>query len=461
MANSVIFLKGTAAQYASATKNANTFYYTTDDAQLYLGEIKLSNAAEIAAVVADLDTLEALVEKINGDASIVGSFRKEVADAVALINTDLGNVDDLSTENKTVVGAINEVLAAVGTGGTAAVVTMTESSSDEYAKIYTLKQGTTNIGTINIPKDMVVESGIVETKTEAGAWGEAGTYIVLTLANAASDKLYVNVGTLVDIYKAQANAAQVQLAIDSSTREISATIVAGSITATELANNAIVTAKIADGNVTKDKLSTAVQASLGLADSALQAADITTGSANGTIAVEGTDVAVAGLKSAAYTDATAYDAAGSAAAVLGTAADTKDSDTVYGVKAYAKDLDTEMDKRVDALETAIGEGGSVDSQINTKIAELDADITSAAVEAGKGIQVQVVEVDGKITNVNVTGNYDNKYDAKGAAEAIIGNADSAEEDDLTIEGTRLYAAAVAQRTVDAALTWGNIGALEG
>lgn len=43
-----------------------------------------------------------------------------------------------------------------------------------------------------------------------------------------------------------------------------------------------------------------------LADSALQKADITTGSANGTIAVDGTDVAVKGLGSAAYTESSAY-----------------------------------------------------------------------------------------------------------------------------------------------------------
>lgn len=54
-----------------------------------------------------------------------------------------------------------------------------------------------------------------------------------------------------------------------------------------------------------------------LADSALQKADITTGSANGTIAVEGTDVAVAGLKSAAYTEASDY-----ATAAQGAKADT-------------------------------------------------------------------------------------------------------------------------------------------
>ena len=41
-------------------------------------------------------------------------------------------------------------------------------------------------------------------------------------------------------------------------------------------------------------------------DNALQASDIVSGSANGTIAVKGTDVAVKGLASAAYTEATAY-----------------------------------------------------------------------------------------------------------------------------------------------------------
>ena len=188
MANSVIFLKGTADQYASATKNANTFYYTTDDAQLYLGEIKLSNANEIAAAVADLETLTTLVNKINGDDTIDGSFRKAIKDAVALLEADIGNVENLSTTNKTVVGAINEVLAAVGTGGTAAVVTLTESSSTDYAKVYTLKQGETNVGTINIPKDMVIESGRVVTNPEGQT---EGTYIELTLANATSDKIYV------------------------------------------------------------------------------------------------------------------------------------------------------------------------------------------------------------------------------------------------------------------------------
>lgn len=53
-----------------------------------------------------------------------------------------------------------------------------------------------------------------------------------------------------------------------------------------------------------------------LADSALQAADIKTGTANGTISVDGTNVSVYGLGSAAYTASTAYDASGAADAAL-------------------------------------------------------------------------------------------------------------------------------------------------
>jgi hypothetical protein len=49
------------------------------------------------------------------------------------------------------------------------------------------------------------------------------------------------------------------------------------------------------------------------ADTALQASDIVTGTASGTISVKGADVAVKGLGSAAYVDTTAFDAAGTAA----------------------------------------------------------------------------------------------------------------------------------------------------
>ena len=224
------------------------------------------------------------IAKLNGDATTEGSVDKKIADAKSLIDADIdavekkaddaqsdadaleadmGNVDELSTTNKTVVGAINEVLAAVGTGGTAAVVTITSETTNAGAlKSYTIKQGEATVGVIDIPKDMVVESGEVVVNPEGQS---EGTYIKLVLAN-VSEPLYINVGTLVDIYKAKANATQVQIAIDSSTREISASIVAGSVGTTELTDNAVTTVKIADANVTKAKLSTEVQSSLDKAD---------------------------------------------------------------------------------------------------------------------------------------------------------------------------------------------------
>lgn len=228
----------------------------------------------------------AAITKLNGDATVDGSVDKKIAaaktelsetikgvedkadaaqaDADAL-ELDLGNADALSTTNKTVVGAINEVLAAIGTGGTAAVVTVTTNTTTEGAlKSYTIKQGEVTVGVIDIPKDMVVESGEVVVNPEGQA---EGTYIKLVLANVA-EPLFINVGTLVDLYKAKAGAAQVQIAIDEATREISATIVAGSVGTTELADNAVTTAKIADANVTKAKLSTEVQTSLDKADAA-------------------------------------------------------------------------------------------------------------------------------------------------------------------------------------------------
>lgn len=73
---------------------------------------------------------------------------------------------------------------------------------------------------------------------------------------------------------------------------------------------------------------------------------IATGTANGNIAVNGKDVAVKGLGTAAYTASSAYDVAGAAATakteaistVQGTTDDTKESKTIEGAKKYAEDL---------------------------------------------------------------------------------------------------------------------------
>lgn len=217
--------------------------------------------------------VEGKVTTLTGADTVDGSVSKQVKDAKTDVEGKIGDLTTLDTAAKdTLVKAVNELKGAVDNTASAGEVTVdTATTTAGMAKSYTIKQGGKTVTTIDIPKDMVVKSGTVE-KNPTGQ--TAGTYLVLTLANADEDKVYINVGTLVDIYTAKASATQIQLAIDSATREISATVVAGSIGTTELAANAVTTAKIADGNVTKAKLATDVQASLEKADSALQAADI-------------------------------------------------------------------------------------------------------------------------------------------------------------------------------------------
>lgn len=79
------------------------------------------------------------------------------------------------------------------------VTVTTENVEDHSVKHYVFSQCGKEIAHVDVPKDLVVESGRVEVKTETGAWGEAGTYIVLEIAH-QTEPIYVNAKDLVDIY---------------------------------------------------------------------------------------------------------------------------------------------------------------------------------------------------------------------------------------------------------------------
>lgn len=295
----VKFLVGTAERYAqlkeAGSLNAESFYRISGTNDMYIGERKLTSEEDVQKALGYIGTLTELE----------------------------------TTEKSNLVAALNEIKDALDTAKTAAQVTIdTTSTTEGYLKTYTVKQNNVVVGIIDIPKDLVVTEGSIVVNPDEE---HTGTYIKLVIANQEAP-IYINVADLVDVYIAQAGAAQVQIAI-SDQNVISATIVAGSISATELAADAVETAKIKDKNVTKAKLEDSVQTSLGKADSAVQ--KVETGEVNGQIKVDGVAVDVAGLKSAAYAESSAFDAAGAASAVLGTESDDKDANTVYGAKAYA------------------------------------------------------------------------------------------------------------------------------
>lgn len=124
------------------------------------------------------------------------------------------------------------------------------TANEGAAASYTFKQAATNLNvTIDIPKDMVVSSGTVQTyEADALPTGvtEAGTYLVLTLANATNDKVYINVSHLIEY-----------------------------VTSGSEATDDVIIAVSADHKVTAT-LSAAIKASLTKADTAVQPADLQT-----------------------------------------------------------------------------------------------------------------------------------------------------------------------------------------
>lgn len=258
------------------------------------------------------------------------------------------NVAYSGLENRATVAAelqhINETIAqnledstlylvsVTGTGDAETEAAATTVSAD--GSVYRLKQGDTTVATFNIEKDSFVKTGSVVRGTVSGSTFTPGTeenpgtyYIKLEIrthddagTGTVEHTLYIPAESLVDAYTAnnsgtvqtsEAGSNNVTIHVDSASNTISAVIKAGGVGTNELADSAVTTAKIADSavttakildeNVTLAKLASDVQTSLGLADSAVQS--IATGSAHGTISVDGSDVAVnlTGLKAIATT----------------------------------------------------------------------------------------------------------------------------------------------------------------
>lgn len=426
-----------AERFAAMTKDADSFYSVADD--LYIGSHKLTSADDLAVAVgniaqnaADITTINNTLTKLQGAESTSGSIKNLIRaylntlDSTATIASKSGNVisirpqveqvngtiapagtaidfaavaatgaaSDVSYDNSAsgltatdVKSAIDEVASqsAGGVGSKTIFVEDKSASQSVYAKVYEIYQCATQAeesastlrGTINIPKDLFIKSASVETVTVADEpyeGAEVGDkYIDIEVQN-QTDHIYVPCNSLVDEYTAEQGATQIQLVIDSN-NVISATVVAGSIGATELASDAVVTAKIADGNVTKAKLAQSVQNSLDLADSAIQS--VTEGTTAGAILVGSSIVPVHGLANVATS---------------GNAADVAYDNTASGMTA------TDMQDAVDELKDAI-DNIDVSGDIQDAIEALDGSAVIAS-KSGNAVTLKagIVEADGIVEN---------------------------------------------------------------
>ena len=158
-------------------------YYTILDVE--------GSAAEVEEIKQQIDAINDII----GD----GLSPETLTDAINDINDKIGSG---FSENHTIADALAELEEAL----TEALTVTLESSDDpDYAKVYTLKQGGNTIGTINIPKDIVIKEGSLvhgywsgDTFTE----DEEGPDVAIKLVLNNEDVIYINAKDLIDTYTA-------------------------------------------------------------------------------------------------------------------------------------------------------------------------------------------------------------------------------------------------------------------
>jgi len=200
----------------SAQNVVSADFATNAEATAGSSSTKVMSPALVKAVIQTLDVTGFAQGAVaaNGSTITIMGLKEEDGKVVADSNNNL--VIKIDTSHG--YDATDNPLATVGTveaAKTASAVTVeTGSESATNFVSYTVKQGGTTVGTINIPKFLVVKSGAVVTGTWSGSsfsedvtqpGSGTGKAIKLVLndsedAGTADDVLYINVADLVSAY---------------------------------------------------------------------------------------------------------------------------------------------------------------------------------------------------------------------------------------------------------------------
>ena len=396
-----------------ATSGGTLYTYTgpAGDAgfadSLVAGKIPAENwkvqGGDTQAEVGNLSDKVTKLETANTENKNAIAAVKATADKAVVANTAITAATDFSVVKYDAKGLVTagKVLTAAEVPGLSALetkvnkigVTAKETANAGYLKSYTFTGPDGTPIDIDIPKDLVVTKGEIVKEGK-------DTFIQLTIANQVAP-VKINVKDLVDVYTAQANAAQVQLAI-SGTNEISATIKPGSIAKADLATAVQESLNKADAAAPKSELDAAKEEIEAIkTDVAAHGVKSVTASGTGYVTASAvTDDAGVATITVASTDAlaTAVTAATSALQAGDVTAGTGmltlnvKGTTVtvpHGSMAEA-DADTYLTK--DATNEAINaKAEEINGTINTTKADLEGKITAlenAKLTAGAGISIE-------------------------------------------------------------------------
>lgn len=339
----------------------DTSTFTGADVSTAIKNLQASVGTGADGLVTKVETLEEEMDEVQGalagysSSSTVASAVADAKNAGTTAQNQVGTLGDLKTNVKTsAVAAINEIHDELDSSLTTIVGNDTGKSIREIAASETAK--------------------IVDGAPEAyNTLKEISDWIAAHPEDAAS-------------YAARINELNTALGGTGT--------IANGFTITPVStqiDNKITALKLDDTYVNEDDFDSykeEVAANIAAGGTALQKADITTGSANGTISVDGSNVSVKGLGSAAYTNSTAY-----ATSAQGTKADSAvQKVTILGHEignggsvtvAQAK-TDLGLKSAAYAETTAFDSAGAA-SAVDTKLTDFQTAFNSSDLATGTGI----------------------------------------------------------------------------
>ena len=284
--------------------------------------------------------------------------------STAYVEGQTGTLTNLKTTAKgNLVAAINEVDDNIGsvsftaTGATKGKTNLTEAIAAVDAQVQGMSNDLTENITKNINelgKDVEILNG--DAQTAGSVLKSINDHAVNSVTSGTTEGTIKVDGTEVAVaglgsaaYTESSAYAAVAQGSENANKAVitdaSGNIKTGTITSGMITDKTIVNADISDtAEIAQSKISgltdalsgkqatiadlTTIRSGAAAGATALQKADIATGTSNGTISVEGANVAVAGLGSAAYTESSTY-----ATSAQGTKADNALARTDIGVGA--------------------------------------------------------------------------------------------------------------------------------